>query len=510
MSRSLFARLNARYGHKVDPLTRRDFVKASVAASATLLLSRYSFGDTPARSVKKRIVVIGAGFSGLACAHELLAAGYDVTVIEARDRVGGRVLSLRDFVPGKNVEGGGELLGSNHLNWMSYAQKFGLEFIDVTESEDECPITLGGKRLSAEEQEKVWEEMDAAFNVMNEDAKTVNAEQPWASADAAALDKKSVKEWLDAQKELSDLTRMACDVQLSSDNGQACANQSYLGLLASVAGGGGETYWTESEVYRCKGGNQQLAFKLVEAIGPQKVILGLPVTDVRVTNTGVTITCKDGRTIECDEVIVTVPPTVWSRINFTPGFPKQLYPQMGHNLKWLGHIKTRFWKDAKLAPDSLSDGMISQTWEGTDAQEGDDGACLNCFSGGDPVKTAMEFTRGADADGKYLDELAKVYTNIKENYVNSRFMNWPKDPWTQTGYSFPAPGQVTTVGPALWKGIGPIHFAGEHCSYQFVGYMEGGLSSGVLLARRLAMRDGLIKPATQPATMPTSAPAMAK
>lgn len=510
MSRSLFARLDARYGHKIDPVTRRDFVKGTLAASTTLLLSRYSFADSPAQPVKKRIVVIGAGFSGLACAHELISAGYDVTVVEARDRVGGRVLSFKDFVPGKNVEGGGELIGSNHPTWMNYAQKFGLEFIDVTESEAECPITLAGKRLSAEDEEKVWKGMDEAFNKMNNDAKGINPEQPWSSHGAANYDKMSLQDWLDAQVDLSDLTRLACNIQLSSDNGQACANQSYLGMLSSIAGGGGEKYWTESEVYRCKGGNQQLAFKLASAIGDDKIIVGLPVTDVRVTSKGVIVTCKDGRTIECDEVIVTVPPTVWSKINFTPGFPKQLYPQMGHNLKWLAHVKKRFWNDAKLAPDSLSDGLISQTWEGTDAQEGEDGASLNCFSGGEPVKIAMELARGAEADGKYLEELAKVYTGIKDNFVGSRFMNWPKDPWALTGYSFPAPGQVTTVGPALWKGIGPIHFAGEHCSYQFVGYMEGGLNSGALLAKRLAVRDRLIKPSTQPTTAPTSAPAMMK
>jgi monoamine oxidase len=74
-------------------------------------------------------------------------------------------------------------------------------------------------------------------------------------------------------------------------------------------------------------------------------------------------------------------------------------------------------------------------------------------------------------------------------------MCWPAERWTGASYSFPAPGQVTTVGPMLRAGIdNRIHFAGEHCCYAFVGYMEGALNSGAALAKRLATRDGLLKP----------------
>jgi monoamine oxidase len=92
-------------------------------------------------------------------------------------------------------------------------------------------------------------------------------------------------------------------------------------------------------------------------------------------------------------------------------------------------------------------------------------------------------------------------------------MDWPNDPWTLGGYSFPAPGQVTTVGPLMHKGLGRLHFAGEHTSYKFVGYMEGGLNSGVTVAHRLAKRDGVVVKstatapvATQPASKPASSP----
>ncbi len=75
-------------------------------------------------------MIIGAGFAGLACAHELLAAGCDVTLLEARSRAGGRVITLRNFVKGKNIEGGAEFIGSNHPAWLAYAKHFGLELFE--------------------------------------------------------------------------------------------------------------------------------------------------------------------------------------------------------------------------------------------------------------------------------------------------------------------------------------------------------------------------------------------
>src|SRR5689334_20308046 len=108
MSRSLYARLHRQFGHRIDASTRREFLKATLLASAGLLISRNPlFAQERPKRNGIRVAVVGAGFAGLACAYELMSAGYDVTVVEARDRVSGRVLTFTDFVPGKYVEGGG-------------------------------------------------------------------------------------------------------------------------------------------------------------------------------------------------------------------------------------------------------------------------------------------------------------------------------------------------------------------------------------------------------------------
>src|SRR5205823_8727782 len=82
---------------------------------------------------KKRVVVVGAGLAGLCAAYELSRFGYQVTVYEARERIGGRVESSRDLIPKRTVERGAELIGSNHPLWLAYKEQFGLEFSDVND-----------------------------------------------------------------------------------------------------------------------------------------------------------------------------------------------------------------------------------------------------------------------------------------------------------------------------------------------------------------------------------------
>src|SRR5260221_9272976 len=191
--RSLYARLPARYGAPID---RREMIRRSLGGPAGLLLSeRFAFAQP--RPSGPRIVVIGAGFAGLAAGYELSRAGADVTVLEARNRVGGRVVSFSDLVPGGTMEGGAELIGTNHAIWLDYKQKFGLSFINITEEDAEAPIVLNGRRLTAPESEKLWEEMTAALSGLNADAAHVaDPFAAWNTAGAAAWDKRSQAEWI--------------------------------------------------------------------------------------------------------------------------------------------------------------------------------------------------------------------------------------------------------------------------------------------------------------------------
>ena len=508
MARSLIAQLSSRYGPRRTAEDRRAFLKATLAASAGLLLSSRSPAALAplGRDSRKRVVVIGAGFAGLACAHELEAAGYDVTVLEARDRLGGRVLSFNaanrnEFIRGRNVEGGAELIGSNHPAWVAYAAKFGLEWLDVTEDEGECeyPVVIDGKPLGEGEGSALWEELEAALAGMNALAEPIDADEPWKALDAAKLDATATMDWISGL-DASPLVKRAMWINQTSDNGQDASKQSLLGQLAAVKGGGLEKYWTDSEVYRCKGGNDALSRLLADGVGRDRITMGLPARSIALKGDRMLVEARDGRVIECDDVVLAVPPSMWRKIQMAPALPAAMNPQMGLNAKHFSHVRSRFWEtlEPKRSQYVLSDGLVMMTWEGTDAQgpvdEANDGACLVGFAGGPSVARALAMAKD-EREKAFADTFESFYPGYRGQVVKTRYMDWPNDPWVMGSYSFPAPGQVTTVGPLMAQAHagGRLHLAGEHTCYKFVGYMEGALDSGIRIARRLAARDGVTK-----------------
>jgi monoamine oxidase len=492
MALSLFSLLQSRFAPADGGLTRRDMLRASLAGAAGLFLRDHlAFGAQERKAGK---IVIGAGFAGVAAAHELHTAGYEVAVLEARDatRIGGRVYSMDGFVKNKYVEAGGELIGANHAAWLAYAKYLGLKLIDIAwNPEAEVPIVLGGRRLGTAESKELWEEMSRGLSMMNDEARKVNAEEPWKSDNAKEFDRRTTADWIE-KLPVSELGKQGIAIQLTAINGVQPAWQSYLGNLSMVKGGGVEKYWTETDAFHCHEGAQQLAAELSDEIGPGTFHFVKPVTAVKVTDKSVTVTVADGTKFEADDVILAIPPSTWNRIAFDPPLPVNLTPQMGSNTKYLVSVRRRFWSDAKLSHRSLGEGLVQLTWEATFGQPGEEGACLTAYAGG-PTADSIIGMASEDRNKKCLEAVKQLYPDLPRSYVNARFVNWLADPYTKGSYTFPAPGQVTTLGPILTSGLGRLHFAGEHCSYAFIGYMEGALQSGLAVAKRLAQRDGVVK-----------------
>jgi monoamine oxidase len=447
---------------------------------------RQRFKKIHALSPRPTVIVIGAGLAGLAAAHELYSVGYDVTVVESQDHVGGRVKSLHNLIPGRVVEGGAELIGSNHHAWLSYKHKFHLHFSDVLEPPN-APVILGGWLLSSPEAVVLGMEFNKATRRLNDAARVVNADRPWASLDAQALDRRSLQDEIDTMP-VSELCKLALKEQLVTDNGVPADCQSYLGILAMIKGGGGHSFWTDTEVFRCKGGNQQLAELLSESLPKGSVRLKTRVKKISLSKHGVEVSLSKGLPLRAQDAILAVPPSVWGGIKIEPRLPDSYKGQFGKNVKYLMNVRKNSW--LPHSPSLSTDGPVDLTWQGTDQQPGPRGS-LVAFSGSRDAETCRKWK---NRKGKYLAMLNPIYPEIHKGIGRCEFMDWPGNKWSRGSYSFPAPGEVTSVGPLLRAGFkGRLHFAGEHTCYAFVGYMEGALQSGLRLAEQLARRDGIIR-----------------
>ncbi|MDF2810220.1 MAG: puo [Microvirga sp.] len=488
MRPGLIGRIAHRVGAASDAVTRRQFLTGAAATGAGLMLDG-RFAEAKIGSSAPHVIIVGAGFAGLSCGFQLRKAGTRVTILEARNRVGGRVLSLRDFIEGRVVEGGAELIGSNHPTWMAYGKHFGLEFSDVAEPEtDKAPIILNGKKYAGQELEALWAQIERALSFLNADARKVNLDRPWETPGAAQLDRTSLASAF-ASWDVDETARHGALTLLSNDDVSWPDRSSYLADISCIAGGGYENFWTETEIFRCIGGNQQVAFKLAEAIGEEHVRLGAPITRIRLDGPGVAVELAHGKTIEGDLVVLTVPPSAWNTFTIEPALPSGYQPSTGPAVKYLSKVSRPFWEQIGLVPSSLTDTPVGETWEATDGQRlrADEPACLTVFSGGQAAQDCLDFPPEQRSQ-RLQGYLEAIYPGYSSNVEKTMFMGWPNEKWTQCGYCSPGLGEVTSIYPNLEKGFdNRLFFAGEYTSLLFTGYMEGGLHSGAKLAKKLAV-----------------------
>ncbi|MBD0417418.1 FAD-dependent oxidoreductase [Oryzicola mucosus] len=487
MRPGLIGKIARRVGASSDAVTRRQFLKGAAASGAGLLLPGH-LASAKTSATPPHVIVIGAGFAGLSCGFQLRNAGARVTILEARNRVGGRVLSLPNFIEGKVVEGGAELIGSNHPTWMAYGKHFGLEFRDVTEPDpNETPIILNGKQFNNPELEVLWTQIQQALAFLNADARKIDLDRPWDTPGAVELDNTSLAAAF-ASWELEDTARHGALTLLANDDASRPDQSSYLGTLASVAGGGYEKFWTETEVFRCIGGNQRLAFKLAEAIGSENIRLQAPITRIGLAGSGVQISLADGANIEGDIVVLTAPPSTWDNFVIEPALPRGYQPSTGPAIKYLSKVSRPYWVKDGLVPGSLTDSPVGETWEATDGQRSsdDEAACLTVFSGGQAAQDCLNFAPET-RDRTFNSYIEQIYPGYSSHVEKTMFMGWPDDKWTRCGYSSPGLGEVTTIYPKLDKGVeNKLFFSGEYTNLLFTGYMEGGLDSGAKVAKKLS------------------------
>ncbi|MCW5313269.1 FAD-dependent oxidoreductase [Nostoc sp. KVJ3] len=463
MSKSLFAKLHRSFGTELSGIEKYEKIQAGLSEIEEQLTSLDNEQKQRLKNVKA--IVVGAGFAGLAAAYELATQGIQVTVLEARERVGGRVHSKDNIAPGRIVEAGAELIGANHHQWIHYARKFGLGLSVISSEANflaaglEQPLYINGSNISRKIQKRIFDKIGKIEEKINEDAEQVDAYEPWTHPKAKEWDSISVADKLDEWCAGDLLLRNTLEVHFSNDQTSPTTEQSYLGLLAAVKGGGVEDYWTLSETFRCDSGNQALAQKFVEEI--QKVVKEIhgqedwsvntdePVTHIDISKDSANVTVRtifkgDNKEYKGNYVIFAIPPATWKHISITPKLPSDYEMAMGQAIKYLTAVNERFWIKKGLAASCMSD-EVGMIWESTDNQMATSGHGfgLNLFAGGQSASKAL----ASPEPTTYFNEaFGRVYEDYESNLINQEFIDWPKEKWTQ--------GDILALNPTKFVRLG--------------------------------------------------------
>jgi monoamine oxidase len=448
------------------------------------------------------VIVVGGGFAGLATAYFVSALGFDVTVLEARDRWGGRVWTNRgSFVPKRNIEFGAELIGWNHAAWRGLAQSFGLGFAMLTgDKKLRRPWDLGKLGVVTDDAAAALDEaVGEVVEHLERTAIGFPAYRPW---DAPKLRHPSLGSWLKDQS-LDPKVLAAVEIMFSNDNVGPTHRQGLHGVLAQIAGGGCLRFDPDTEVMRCADGNDKLAAKLVELNPTADFRLRSPVYRAGVNVDGRRAFVAVGpdpahiSPIDADYVVVTVPPSIYDgkapeRLILQGPDPRAHAITLGPAVKHFARARTRFWKEDGRAPDGMSQ-AAGETWDATDAAKSGPFE-LSLFAGGPAAEAARNARTGQDpkADAFYTKWLRQLYPHYDAAGDDTRFVSWPDEPWIRCGYSCLAPGaeELTRAKNLSSPYRGRLVFAGEHTCPAFYGYMEGALESGLLAADQILQSMG--------------------
>ena len=480
-------------------ITRRGLIGGAAAGTAiTVMPAAGQAARARTSSQSADVVVVGAGLAGLTAAREVVAGGRSAIVLEARDRVGGRVLS-HSLQSGSYGELGGMFTGPTQDDIQALAQDVGVGFYPTYNSGNNVFVGGDGRREefpadsplgNAPPDPVVAPDIALAVAQLDEMATDFPVDAPWSSPHAEEWDRQTLDTWLRAHTsgnpEFMAVTSAATEAIFGCEPGE-------LSLLYTVfyiaASGNEQNQGTFERNFNTKDGAQEQRFAGGAALVPERVaaqlgsrvILNAPVRRIDQDNSGVTVQ-SDAAVVSAKRAIVAIPPTLAGRIYYEPALPPlrdQLTQHMpeGSLMKFEAVYPTPFWRDRGLTGQVVSeDGPVKVTFD-VSPESGRPGIMMG-FIGGHEARVWEDRSAASRRDA-VLEQFAHFFGDEALAPREVVEFNWSTEVWNRgCPVAVLGPGTLVDFGAELRKPAGRIHWAGTETSTYWNGYMGGAVRSG--------------------------------
>ncbi|ULE32558.1 flavin monoamine oxidase family protein [Mycobacterium sp. IDR2000157661] len=447
--------------------------------------------------------VVGAGFAGLAAALRLKQAGHSLTVLEARNRIGGRTFTeLRD--DGTYIDHGGTWVGPGQDRVYALMKEFGIatykQFTDA-----EAMMVVDGKQYRYRGQIP-WTmnpltslNLGAAFLELKRMCKSIPLEAPWSAPKAAKWDRMTLAQWLDHHlpaKQAHELLGMA----LSGSYTSAPSELSMLYVLFQLASAGGPEFVLgvkdAAEDARPVGGMRAI-YDAMAAEVAGSVHLEQPVRVIRQDADGVTVRAE-GMTVRASRVVVAVPLAIAGHIIYEPMLPidRSMLHQRGPSGSVLkSHVvyDEPFWRTDGLTGQSAAPGTAAPVTIDACTDVGRPG--LLCVVAEGPGARELSRMEVADRRSAVLAALTERFGAKANSPTDYTEQDWTVERYSGGGMiSHTPPGVLTEFGHALREPCGRVHWAGTESSHVMMGFVDGAIRSGERAAREVMEGDGSRRP----------------